>query len=523
MKFIKNYFVEITNDAKKWVENINSIIPKPHRKIISYLTENQKDINVKIHPFNLNFPVLYLHNKYNRNGKLLAQYDPLFLRDCCESILITGSKGSGKSSGAFKTLSKSFLRSQYGGIFLCVKPDDVEDYTSWIKEAGREKDIIYLSKEKFDFLHYENTRGGSDAGKPLNLVHLITSISQTGKKGSEAAKADNYFDDKVEQLCLHTINLLQLSNRAVNLETIYNLVRKYPVKDLKGQIIIDPALNLLFEIAENKADTEKTKKRLKIVKDFILEEYPNTPDKTRDCINSTFTILVQKILLDDVGDLLCSGTCTFDPQKIIEEGKLLIVDYQLKKYGVLGKIVNVIMKTLFQKALERRTDKGELMRPFCFFADEFQNFITDEDFEFEATARSSKAISIYATQTINNLFSVLGKRDKALAFLENINIKIAHKNSCKETNEYFCNKIDEMTVERSNASFGKSAGQQGGSSSQSTGYSEQKERMLKPYDISKLLKGGPQNNSIVSAYLYKNGDIFSNSLPYIQVYFNQNY
>src|SRR4051812_37651322 len=70
--------------------------------------------------------------------------EALTLRACCEGILITGSTGSGKTSGSGAAIAKSFLRNGFGGIVTCCKPDEPALWRRYARETGREHDLVFF-------------------------------------------------------------------------------------------------------------------------------------------------------------------------------------------------------------------------------------------------------------------------------------------------------------------------------------------------------------------------------------------
>jgi hypothetical protein len=53
----------------------------------------------------------------------LSPVDPWRLEQAVSGVIILGATRSGKTSGPFQHIIRSFLRSKFGGIFFCVKPE----------------------------------------------------------------------------------------------------------------------------------------------------------------------------------------------------------------------------------------------------------------------------------------------------------------------------------------------------------------------------------------------------------------
>src|ERR1700733_8275362 len=92
-------------------------------------------------------------------------------------VLITGGTGSGKSSGPFQTIIKSFLRAGFGGIFLVAKPDAATEYIQFAQSENRKKDVIVFqpdtANQGFNFLTYEAQRCGTGKAIVENIVLLL--------------------------------------------------------------------------------------------------------------------------------------------------------------------------------------------------------------------------------------------------------------------------------------------------------------------------------------------------------------
>ena len=67
----------------------------------------------------------------------LTPLDGWTLEEACLGNLITGGTGSGKTSGPFQYIIRSFLRAGCGGIFLYAKKDAMKDYRKIIKSGSR--------------------------------------------------------------------------------------------------------------------------------------------------------------------------------------------------------------------------------------------------------------------------------------------------------------------------------------------------------------------------------------------------
>jgi hypothetical protein len=112
------------------------------------------------------------------------------------------------------------------------------------------------------------------------------------------------------------------------------------------------------------------------------------------------------------------------------------------------------------------------------WADEAQNFCTSYDMQFQATARSSRACTVYITQNLPSYYASFGSGEKAKyetqAFLGNLQTKIFHANTDVETNQWAADIIGKKWQQRENSNLsvqhaGDGFGSSGGGTSSSFG------------------------------------------------------
>ena len=107
------------------------------------------------------------------------------LRNAVEGVQIFGGIGSGKTSGSGRMIASSFLKNGFGGIVLCAKPDEADEWIRYARECGREDDLILFregSEWRFNPLHYETTRSGKGAGLTMNITELCMTVFKMGQR-----------------------------------------------------------------------------------------------------------------------------------------------------------------------------------------------------------------------------------------------------------------------------------------------------------------------------------------------------
>jgi Type IV secretion-system coupling protein DNA-binding domain len=149
-----------------------------------------------------------------------------------------------------------------------------------------------------------------------------------------------------------------------------------------------------------------------------------------------------------------------------------------------------IMKYLFQKATERRIVNAQT-RPVFLWVDECQYFLSEYDQEFQSTARSSRAATVYLTQNISGIYSSIGgmrPQDTTEALFGNLRTKIFHLNDNQATNQWAADMIGKQPMIRQNW---------GQNNSHGTSYSEGKNR-----GFSSSRGGGSSGSQSSSNYSY---------------------
>ena len=171
--------------------------------------------------------------------------------------------------------------------------------------------------------------------------------------------------------------------------------------------------------------------------------------------------------------------------------------------------------------IERREDisKDDAL-PVFLWADECQFFALEYDQKFQTTARSSRTLTVYATQNLGNLHDGYGK-EKAASLIGNLGTKFFCQNGEFETNEWASKSIGQEIVLRKNKSFGDSKsssmkGDDNKSLSYSEGFSEQKDYRIDPADFSTLQTGGPRGQCKVGFVFWQSGRILNNGNVFVR-------
>ena len=191
----------------------------------------------------------------------------------------------------------------------------------------------------------------------------------------------------------------------------------------------------------------------------------------------------------------------------------------VKEFGNAGRAAQVVYKYIWQQAAERRDVKAN-DRPVFLWVDEAQNFANDYDMQFQATARSSRACTVYLTQNLPNYYAEFGSGTgvhRVNSLIGNLQTKIWHANSDPETNLKAADTIGKAWQTR--RSTGSNMG--GDKVSVSESVQESFDYQVTPERFTRLLKGGPINKLLVEATVFQSGRVWSNGRTYLDAYFKQ--
>jgi hypothetical protein len=374
--------------------------------------------------------------------------------DAAEATAVWGAPGSGKTSGSGRAIAQSFLAAGMGGLVLCAKVDEADTWRRYAKDAGREQDLIIIDAsgaQRFNILDYASkTIGGP--GFEQNLVFLMqTMIEATRVATSAGGEGDNrYFTDGALKWISHAFPLLLLVEGTLRLSDLNRFIASMPTRaevrptspaehGLKKEWLQSYCAQVHFKAGEMAEKAGAASYAMQVVNehgDFFLTEVANLDNRPRSSIESTLTNMIYPFLSGKLGELFCTGT-TVTPEACRQDGKIIVMDIPVLKYGATGAVAQTIFKYIFG-VVAQNTRVTEQTRPIFLYADEAQFFLVSTDDDLLSTARSSKTCIVYLTQDLPTYYTRLGAgaRDKAEAILSKFGTRIFHANSSRETNNY---------------------------------------------------------------------------------------
>lgn len=427
---------------------------------------------------------------------------PWTLQDACQGTQIFGATGSGKTSGSGRHLAIHMLRAGFGGLVLVAKPDEKTLWEGYADETGRRQDLIIVEpggQYGFNFLDFEY-RAGRGSGLTHNLVSVFLAALESGQ--DRESTADPYWEDALRQLLTNAIDLAAMANQSVHLPDITQIVRTAPQSLEEARSAAWQDRSDCWKSLERAHATVKEPERRKDLAETVhywLLDFAGLAERTRSVVLNSFTSKATSLLRSPLRELFCSD----GPKPVTpidsHNGRIILLNLPLKEYGEAGRFSQIIFKTVWQRATERR--KAEpTTTPVFLWADESQYFVTSHDMLFQQTARSTLAATVYLTQNISNYYAALGgRRGHAVtdSLLGNLQTKIFHANGDPATNEW----AERLFARKVLPLRGKTLGD--------SGYSSSTHDSLQPVvpalEFTSLRQGGQQNGYFVDAIVFQGG------------------
>lgn len=432
--------------------------------------------------------------------------EPFTVRSACEGIFITGSTGSGKTTGSSAAIARAFLRHGFGGIVTCCKPGEPDIWRQYARETGRERDLIFFGPRhphRFNYLSYAASLTPRDLRPTENLTQLLGTVIEVANRGQNASSQDAYWARAAQQLIRNAVDLVLLArgNGGLTLQEIYQVIITAPTDGdqlLSREWQRNSRCMQLLDQAQRNRPVATAAHDLRMTADYWLKEFPNQSPRTRGCIISMVTTGLDPLLRGTVNKL--TNTTTTVTPAVTHAGKILILDLPAKTYHSAGVLVQLIWKQLWQQATEGRTIQANSLPTFC-FCDEAQTFVSRNDATFLMTARSSRACVVYLTQTLPNFRSALGNADTA-ALIGNLVTRIHHLNICTETNQWASESISKCWRLRTSSGTSHSDDSAGHERmSRTANFSDSHEYKVPPEAFLHLKRGGPKDGFRVEAII----------------------
>lgn len=407
----------------------------------------------------------------------IGKKDALTLGDACQGIAVFGGTGSGKTSGSGRALAHAFLRQGFGGLVLCAKPEEAALWQRYAEETGRTASVMRIGAGtpwRINFLDYVLAKYGIEATNVAVRVLKLMGEASRLAKGRTGGEGAQFWEDANHQALMNSIPLLYAAHGRIRLAELYQFIQSAPQSDEEAVSAKWQQESFLYQTTRKAMDEPVhalDEHAIMACGAYWRFDFARLDPKTRSNIVITLTSLLSRFSHGRLHDLFCTHT-TFVPE-LSQEGGILILDMPVKTWDEDGTIAQHLLKFLWQRAVEARAafHRGGPMRPVFLWADECQFFVNEYDAEFQSTARSARATTVYITQNLPTLYAKIGGQNPqhyADMLLGNFMTKIFHSNLCPTTNRWAAETIGQGIVLRSGRNRSSNSG---GSDSHSRTYS----------------------------------------------------
>ncbi len=381
----------------------------------------------------------------------LDEHHALTLRNAFEGIQIFGSTGSGKTSGSGEILAHAYLKSGFGGLVLCAKIDEADNWERYALACGREKSIIRFSDKsggRFNFLDYAMLTGKTTQ----DAVDVLMNVVQVANgEAVDSGGKDPIWEQAAEQMLSHVIDLLYSAYGTVRLVEVGELAESAP-KDTEQGSVQDSKTRFFYQtITRLQKDPVHPMSAgdIRAIKNYF-KGWRTKHDKYQSSVIATLTTALRYFEKGALREMFTT-TSNIVPE-MTHEGAIIVVDLSEHEWGDAGLTAQHILKYSWQRAaMRRKPDDGN--RPIFLWGDESQYFITNYDATFQSTARSYRASTVYMTQSINAYKDAIGgsnAHDTVMALLSNLRTHIFHQINTPDTQKYAAEMIGKGLLWREN-------------------------------------------------------------------------
>lgn len=471
--------------------------------------------------------------------------DIVRISELMEGVFIGGATGSGKSSSIGALLAQQLLAAslwdgkKIGFVVLCAKPDECGTWKRYLARTGRADDAIILEAggdHAYNFFE-EEAKANPDTENLIAMFLEVLSITQEKKQSN-----DSYWMDGVRELMRNGIDLLKASREKMTLNALCSIIDQAPLSiadadskewqessycykaiEKAAAYFADVKQKLPQLSAKEREQFQSEERDFKVAYDYFLSKFPALDERPRSGIVSMWGGLVDMFRRGVMADLFC-GKTTFSLSDI-EQGKILILNLPiLGAMKETGRIAQILMKYLFQRHIQAR-DVSLSPCPVVIWADEGHYFCSKNDILFMTTARSSRTITVYVSQTIRNFQEVLGSKGEisADALLAGFQTKVFCCNGDDFTNQWASRLIGSTWTTKGSYSKGQSQQDLNPGTTRNNGFNvnEQLTAQIDSTHFTQLRKGGVSNNFYVDCVIFQPGKCWANGKNHLEITLNQ--
>jgi hypothetical protein len=430
-----------------------------------------------------------------------------------------GATDSGKSSGPASFFARKFLENGFGGLVLCYKRTEKQDWMKRLKAAGREGDAVVFGLEqphRFNFLDYEAAQPSSGLDQVDNLSNMlldIASVRRTAPTGNDAS----WFLPQKRMLVRNSLSLLLLAGQRLTIKAINDLLQSAPDTLDEAKSKEWKLRSHLYSLLQEAHRTNPNHPELQETENYWLSIRAAIKPEQKALTSAEYLGMVSGPLSRGQAAQLFSSDTNINPSDCFK-GKVIIVDLPVEIHKEAGQYAALIWQVAFQRATMRREYQAPNDRPVFLFSDEAQAFSTEGDADYHAVCRSHGVAVVRLTQNLPGFILSYGGGDlaklKAGQILGNLCTMVFLRNHCADTAKWATAMIGKQTAYRTSLSGTNTA-------NLNTSMSETEEDCAPTKIFQALRNGGKDNDYTVDGIFFQVGRKWKNGERYITVEFAQ--
>ena len=340
-----------------------------------------------------------------------------------QSILITGTIGSGKTSSAMYPFTEQLIAYQadnsdkkLGMLILDVKGNYANQVEQLCKKYNRSKDLIMVDlsgKIRYNPLDKLEL-------KPAVIANRLRTILTLFSKNN----SESYWLDKSEQTITEAIKLCRVYNDGyVSFVELHKLIF---VKEY-----FESKMEIIKQKFKKSCLSEEQVYDLISSMDYFQKEFFNLDARTSSIIKSEISIITNIFISDyEISKCFCpkQEDINFSGfEEALKNGKIVVLKMNISKYRNLSKIIATYLKLDFQTAVMNQLSKNESPRKSVFISDEYHEYVTEMDSSFFAECREARCINILATQSYTSLLNSIHDINSTKVILQNLINKLWYR------------------------------------------------------------------------------------------------
>lgn len=357
-----------------------------------------------------------------------------------QNMLITGSIGSGKTTGVICNVCESLINKGYGGLILDIKGNFVDTVENICKKQGRQGDLKQISLEsKYTF---------NLLPKSLSNLELSFMIKQVVTLISPSNNTDSYWLDKVQNVILNLLIIIAYCNKENR--DLYEVHKLVVNEDYLNEKIMFCSEELI-----KGNDNEKVVFEMQGAIAFIKNEYLMLDTRVKSIIKSEITRLTIPLVTEyEIYNKFCKLNSSYNVIDFGNKKDIVVLSIDVGKNKMLAQIIATFLKLQFQSKTLQYIGGGESV---FFIADEYQEFVNIEDARFLSLSREYKCMNIISTQSYSSIRNTLKDDMAANVIIQNLVNKVWLRNDDNYTIQEIIKQLGKINVKKETTQISEGA------------------------------------------------------------------